>query len=274
VSTVFLLYPEWQGSGKNPAVHDGAVTIARALFPHTEFLVVESPVEERLARENGVVGLRSIAPRFREVIERLREAAPSRVVTVGGTCGVEAAPIGYLNERYDGELAVVWLDAHGDLNTPASSSSGHFHGMILRTLLGDGPQEYVRELHRPLRRDQVFLAATRDLDPPEAAFVAQAGIALTPADTFSEPERLVDRIRARGYTRVYVHLDLDALDPAEFPDALIPIAGGPSLAHVRRMLQELTRSFDVAGASIVEYVHRSDESLRILNELLACYCRV
>jgi arginase len=50
------------------------------------------------------------------------------VVTVGGTCGVEAAPVAYLNERYAGDLAIVWFDAHGDLNAPDTSPSGHFHG--------------------------------------------------------------------------------------------------------------------------------------------------
>ena len=65
----------------------------------------------------------------------LRASAPDIVVTVGGTCGVEAAPVAYLNERYDGNLAVVWFDGHGDLNSPATSPSGHFHGMVLRTLL-------------------------------------------------------------------------------------------------------------------------------------------
>ena len=97
------------------------------------------------------------------------------VVTVGGTCGVEAAPVAYLNEQYDGDLAIVWFDAHGDLNAPATSPSGHFHGMVLRTLLGEGPHEYVGELRRPLRPAQLFLAGTRDLDPEESAYILRAG---------------------------------------------------------------------------------------------------
>ena len=268
MATLHLLYPEWQGSGKSPAVQVGALTMARELFRDTPFLSIDSPAEERLERSGGVVGLASIAPRFRDAIARIRDAAPDRIVTIGGTCGVEAAPVAYLNERYGGSLAVVWLDAHGDLNTPASSPSGNFHGMILRTLLGDGPDEYVREMRRPLQPRQVFLAATRDLDPPEAEFVQRTGLSVTGPQALGDPGPLVEEIRARGFSHVYLHLDLDALDPGEFPDTLIPTPGGPRLAEMRSMLEALSKSFDVVGASIVEYVHGKDDSLRALGELL------
>ena len=269
MATLFLLYPEWQGSGHSPAVQQGALTIARELFPHTHFLIVDSPDEEPLERGDGVVGLHSIAPRFRDTLSRIRTAAPDAIVTIGGTCGVEAAPIAYLNERYGGNLAIVWLDAHGDLNTPQSSPSGHFHGMVLRTLLGDGPPEYVGELRHPLQATQVFLAATRDLDPPERDFVERAGISVTPPDAFLDAERLAGEIRSRGFSHAYVHLDLDALSPEDFPDTLIPTTGGPAVDLVRTMIATLSRTFTVVGASVVEYVHGNGRSLRVIDELLA-----
>jgi arginase len=269
VATLFLLYPEWQGSGTSPAVQQGALTIARELFPRTHFLIADSPDEETLERVAGVAGLHSIAPRFRDTLSRIRTAAPDLIVTVGGTCGVEAAPIAYLNERYDGNLAVVWLDAHGDLNTPQSSPSGHFHGMVLRTLLGEGPADYVAELRRPLRPEQVFLAATRDLDAPESDFIQRARIWVTPPDAFLAAERLVDAIQSRGFHNLYIHLDLDALDPSDFPDTLIPTCGGPEIGLVRSMIGALSRAFSVVGASVLEYVHGGPHSLRIVDELLA-----
>lgn len=270
MAPLFLLYPEWQGSGTSPAVQQGALTIARELFPQAHFLTVDSPDDEALERADGVVGLHSIAPRFRGTLSRIRTAAPDLIVTVGGTCGVEAAPVAYLNERYAGDLAVVWFDAHGDLNTPESSPSGHFHGMVLRTLLGDGPAEYVSELRRPLQPAQVFLAATRDLDAPERDFVEQARIYVTPPDAFPDAGRLIEEIRSRGFTRAYVHLDLDALTPSDFADTLIPTSGGPPLDLVRTMITTLAGAFSVVGGSVVEYVHGSTSSLRVVEDLLAC----
>ena len=218
----------------------------------------------------GVLGLSSIAARFRTALARLRESAPDVVVTVGGTCGVEAAPVAYLNERYAGDLAVVWFDAHGDLNTPSSSPSGHFHGMVLRTLLGDGPPEYVAELRRTLQPQQIFLAGTRDLDPGESAFVRDAGISVTPPAAFTDPLAVAAAVRARGFRNVYLHLDMDCFEPDEFPDALVRTPGGPSFASVAATIVELTAAFDVVGFSLVRMpFDRGGDTLARLSNLRA-----
>ena len=60
----YLLYPEWQGYGVDPAVYHGALAMARALFPGTTFTHIESPVDEALAVAGSVLGLESIAERF------------------------------------------------------------------------------------------------------------------------------------------------------------------------------------------------------------------
>src|SRR5262252_5849854 len=106
MTTEYLLYPEWQGYGLSSTVYDGAAAMALALFPGTKFTLVDSPPAEQLRIRDGVLGLDSIAPRFRQTLDRLRVSAPDVVVTVGGTCGVEAAPVAYLNERYNGNLAI------------------------------------------------------------------------------------------------------------------------------------------------------------------------
>jgi arginase len=268
MTAMHLFYPEWQGYGESANVYHGALAMARDLFPGVTFTTIDAPVEERVERTDGVLALRSIAPRFRSAVAQLRASAPSRLVTVGGTCGVEVAPIAYLNERYDGDLAVVWFDAHGDLNTPASSPSSHFHGMSLRTLLGDGPGAYVRELRRPLTPRQVFLAGTRDLDPPEADYITQAQISVTTPEDLDRPEALVARIRDRGFERVYLHLDLDCFRPEDIPDTLMLTPGGPAFAHVQAAMQALKASFDPVGFSIVEYVERGGGSMDRLRGLL------
>lgn len=255
-SELSLLYPEWQSYGENALVHAGSLEIVRSLFKETDFLQIPVPQEERLHRTNGVLGLSSIAPRFRETIRKLQTEAPAKIFMIGGTCGVEVAPVGYLNDRYRGDLGVVWFDAHGDLNTPESSPSGHFHGMALRTLLGDGPVEYTGELQRFLRPQQVFLAGTRDLDPPEVAYCSEVAISISPSEEFVTPEILVRIIRERGFKHVYLHLDLDVLNPESFPNSLMPTRGGPSIAEVHTMLKALSDNFEVVGFSIVEYCER------------------
>jgi len=266
---LFLLYPEWQSSGENTAVYHGALKVAEIVFSNKGFLHIHVPAEETLEKTRGVLGLKSIAPRFQRTIEDLRKRQPDKIFMVGGTCGVEVAPVGYLNEKYDGDLAVIWLDAHGDLNNPASSPSGHFHGMPLRTLLGDGPIEYTSQLKLKLLPKQIFLAGSRELDPPEQAFIKQTHISVTLTSEFSTPHILIDSIRLVGFKNIYVHLDLDVLDPGSFPNSLMQTPGGPSMSEVQSLIRILSRSFNTVGFSIVEYCeHQKDDSLRTLKGLI------
>lgn len=145
-----LYYPEWQSSGESNAVYIGTKQLIEEFFDPSAFVQVDVPAEESLKTTDGVYGLHSIAPRFKSTLSTLQSKSPSTIFMVGGTCGVEVAPVAYLNEKYQGDLGVVWFDAHGDLNTPSTSPSGHFHGMALRTLLGDGPGDFTREIVRPL----------------------------------------------------------------------------------------------------------------------------
>lgn len=265
-----LLLAEWQGHGLDTAAAAGA-RAAAALFAAGAFVEVPAPDPEApppLPPEGGVIGLSPVADRARRTLDLLRERRPSRLFTIAGTCGAELAPVSYLNDRYHGDLAVIWLDAHGDLNTPQSSPSGRFHGMVLRTLLGAGPPGLVDLLPRRLAPTQIVLAGTRDLDRDEATFVSDAAISmLTPADLLV-PDRLVGRIRAVGFRKVYIHLDLDVIDPAEFPDALIPAPGGVSLENVAATIQGVASSFDVVGFSVVEFRPRSADAPARLRHVL------
>ena len=268
--TLALSYPEWQGCGRNNAAYFGTLRVRQTVFGELDFVQVDVPAEESLEMTRGVLGLSSIAPRFQKTIRDLRERNPSRILLVGGTCGAEVAPVGYLNEKYEGDLAVVWLDAHGDLNTAASSLSGHFHGMALRTLLGEGPDDYVSFLRRPLMSEQVFLAGTRELDLPERVFIEERGMHVTLSEEFATPEQLTNRIRAAGFSNGYVHLDLDVLNPNSFSNSLMPARGGPSVAEVQGLIGAVATSLNLVGFSIVEYCERrTDNSLNALRDLIA-----
>lgn len=262
-----LLLPEWQGYGLDATPAAGARALA-GMFPAGQFVEIHAPEDERVSVEDGVIGLSSIAQRARATFGAIRARRPARIFTVGATCGVELAPIAYLNDHYRGDLGVVWLDAHGDLNTPQTSPSARFHGMVLRTLLGAGPDALVSLLPRPLAPPQIVLAGARDLDRDEATFVSDTAVSLlTPADV-RVPDRVAGRIRAGGFRRIYVHLDLDVLDPMEFPDSLVSSPGGLSMTDVADTVHGLARAFDVVGFSVVEFRPRSADALSRVRHLL------
>lgn len=256
---LMLLLSEWQGYGLSSAPADGARQLAELLFagqPSVTVDDVDAPADEPLIVSDSVLGLDSIAARLERALALVRQAAPPRIVTIGATCGVEIAPLAWLNERYAGDLAVLWLDAHGDLNTPESSPSGHFHGMVLRTLLGEGPAALVRQIPAPLTTRQVWLVGARDLDPPEVQFVAASGIGRAGDEAFADPQTLLDRLKMAGFSRIYIHLDVDVVNPGDFASSLVPTAGGPMLERVVRLLHHLHEQCDVVGFSVVEFCER------------------
>jgi arginase len=269
-----ILLPDWHGYGVSTAPADGARALAGTWWPDPPELVIEPADAEALATEGGVLGLSAIAAELTRTRAALHALGPTRLQMIGGTCGVELAPVAYLNERYGGDLALLWLDAHADLNTPASSPSGHFHGMALRTLLGEGPTELTRQIPRPLTPSQVLLVGARDLDPPEAAFVPASGVTRVADDVFAHPDTLIDHLRARGLGRVYLHFDVDVIDPDDFGSALMPAPGGPALAAVADVLSAVHRHTDVVGFSVLEYCDRgAPDRLRLVTALRAATVR-
>jgi arginase family enzyme len=170
------------------------------------------------------------------------------VVTVGGDCGVEVAPIeAALAEHGDG-LVVVWFDAHADLNSPGSSPSGAFHGMVLRTLLGEGPAALLP--HRPLRPAQVVLAGVRALDAAEKEYVSEAGLAHVEVAGLAS---LPSVVAAAGARAVYIHVDLDVLDPETFASVGAPEPDGLTPEQLVTAVRALTDRFPLAGLGITEY---------------------
>jgi arginase family enzyme len=148
----------------------------------------------------------------------------ARPLVLGGCCCSHIGAVEGLAARH-GHVAVLWLDAHGDLNTPETSPSGNEWGMPLRVLLDRGT----------VAAADVVLWGARNLDPPEEEYIAAAGIG-------DDPGVLLDRAEA-----VYVALDCDVLDPGELA-VFMPEPGGPSLAAVERLLAEVRESGKLVGA--------------------------
>ncbi len=252
-----LLYPEWQG-GRCPDVHRGAHWLAEAVFAGRGYVTIDAPAAqpgevESTAVVEGVYALPTIAARFARTLEVLGRARPGRLLTVSGTCGGEAAPIAWLNNRYAGKLAVLWFDAHGDLNTPQSSPSGNFNGMVLRTLLGEGPAPLLARLARPLLPEQVFLIGARDLDPAETEYLAAQPLRGYPTLASAEIDRLLAELAAGGYSHVYVHVDVDVFKPESLAEAPKAVPGGPDAASVQACLRAVTAAYPLAGVGVCEY---------------------
>lgn len=173
--------------------------------------------------EAAVVDVESLDEQSLAVASEL----PARPLVLGGCCCAHVGAVEGLARRA-GRLAVVWIDAHGDLNTPSSSPSGNLWGMPLRRLIDCGT----------VACDDVALVGARNLDPPEDEFISSARIHTGPLG--------VDAALA-GCDAVYVALDADSIDPAEIA-CFMPEPDGLAVDDVERLLGRIAGSLPVAGA--------------------------
>ena len=271
----FVVVPQWQGSGSTRAMRlvDGAEAI-RGDLPAASTFLVNVPLEAGDEVGTGVHragSLRLVHDRTRAVLAEISGWA----ITIGGDCGVSLAAVGHANERAKGDMAVVWLDAHPDLNTPETSPSGIFNGMVLRALTGEGAAGLVPQ--RPVDPDKLVLAGTRAFDAGEDAFIEKHGVRVVPAAELSSPEALVAAIVATGAHSVYLHIDVDVLDPGEIDGVGNPVPFGVSGVALTELIRAVKARFALAGASLVEFAPASPEAavddlgllLRVIGALTA-----
>ena len=252
MAATFLVVPQWQGSGSTRAMRlvDGADAI-RGDLPSSATRVVDVPLEAGDSQGTAVHRLSSIAL-VRDRLARALSEVDGTAITIGGDCGVELAAVAHAVER-SSDAAVVWFDAHPDLNTPESSQSAAFTGMILRTLLGDGPEQLVPAT--PLLAQRVVLAGARAFDPEEDRVIAER--AITSVGTDFTPESLVAAVEATGAASVYIHIDLDVIDPGDFTGIDNPVPFGVPAAVLVQSIKALLARFPLAGAGISEFAPAS-----------------
>src|SRR5262245_24087406 len=211
-----LLFPQWQGSGFTDELYRGALLLKERMQDLVSFTEIDLEWSSRLEIESGIMGCSQITAQLQTACGKLIDANPERIFSIGGDCGIEIAPASFLNKKQEGDLGLIWLDAHGDLNTPESSPSGHFHGMALRLLLGEGADLILGTAFSRFHKNQIFLVGCRDFDLPERVFVDRENITLFGVeDVRQRPSTIIDSIRDRGFEKIYIHLDLDVLDPQE-----------------------------------------------------------
>jgi len=146
-NTLRLLFPQWQG-GNNPTYHLGARLLAWLAPANEKSIQAEVPIELcqdiELPLENGIVARSVLLSQLKSATKIIEEHAPDRIIVFGGDCLVSQAPFAYLNEKYNGQLGVLWFDAHPDVSTPEMMP--HAHAMVLGNLLGGGDAEFAKWL--------------------------------------------------------------------------------------------------------------------------------
>lgn len=195
-------------------------------------------------------------------------------LVIGGDHSVALGSISAVASQED-NLGVIWVDAHGDMNTDVTSESGNIHGMILASLVGEGEPELVN-LHREkikLKKEHVIIFGVRDLDVGERANIDKLNIKYFSYAYIKRVGLNQALEEARAYfidkiTKLHVSIDLDSLDPSIIPGVSVPVEKGFRKDDVRIIVDYLFTNFTISSADIVEYNPHYDNNDKTLNFLL------
>lgn len=243
----FLVVPQWQGSPSARAMLlvDGASAIAGDL-PRRATTILEVPLEAGESLGTRVHRLSSLQ-RIRSMIA---ENMTVDTIIIGGDCSITVAALDTLDRD---DLALVWCDAHPDLHTDETSPSGAFSGMALRAVLGDGEPQLA--LSPGLRTDRVVVVGARVIDDAEQEPLDRL-TRLRIAD-LDDPDALASAVAATGAARVWVHIDVDVLDPAEMAGVSTAAPFGATAAALASAIRALRARVPFAGATISGFAPRS-----------------
>lgn len=237
---------------------------------------VEVPFREDAARgaQRGARYLGAITDVCVEVARHTKAALAAGQVPVvlGGdhalAAGSVAGAAAHLAERGE-RLGLVWVDAHGDLNTPATSSSGNVHGMPLAALLGHGDKAMVgiAGAGAALKTSDVALVGLRDLDTPERNHIRKWGLsaftmrALDERGVRAVMEEAIT-VATRGTAGIWVSFDMDVIDPSEASGVGTAVPGGMTYREAHLAMELLADTGKLVGLDMVEVNPVLDERNR------------
>lgn len=239
---------------------------------------VTVPVRDTLPEEGGMSFLEQVVKVCEQVYGLGVDAiqAGNLPIFLGGDHSVAVGTVGAAS--HEEPIGVLWVDAHGDFNTPETSPSGNIHGMPLAALTGQGAPELVN-LGRPgakMDPRDIMLIGIRDLDTQEKTLLRASGAGIYTMREIDErgigivAREALKRLQHR--TRLHVSLDLDALDPSEAPGVGTPVVGGLRYREAHLLMEILAESKKIRSMDLVEVNPILDHSNRTAELAIGLLC--
>lgn len=261
-----VYFPQWQGSGSGKNIESGAKTVLQYLND-PEFIHI--PLSDILAGENGIQkhhinNYDAITEQLSRFKKEIQNSNPSIIQTIGGDCGLEIVPVSYLNKKY-ANLGVIWFDAHADINRPCDSPSCNFHGMPLRTLLGEGEEKMIPLLFSTIKASQIHYIGLRDIDQTEQKRIDSGNIY---APKQIDVTDLIQTLESKNITHLYLHFDFDCLEPTDYDKTYYKVADGLKIKDAENCITLLKDNFTVVGSSVLESITTITSELKPIENII------
>ena len=219
------------------------------------------PIPEIVVAEEGVKHLASVKSVCEEVSERAAAIVSDGVfpIFLGGDHAIAIGTVsGVARSTPRARTGVIWVDAHADFNTPATSPSGNIHGMPLATLTGRGHPELVGigGQGASIRTEDVVILGLRSVDLEEKHLLREAGVrvyTMKDIDAYGAARVVRNAIEDLAHVdRVHLSLDLDAVDPEVAPGVGTPVRGGLTYREAHLLMELVNEAGIVSSLDIVE----------------------
>ncbi|MFM2476419.1 arginase family protein [Celerinatantimonas sp. MCCC 1A17872] len=262
-----LHFPQWQG-GDNEAYYFGSQLLSY-IAPPTNGLVetvdVPKPDGSAQVEEGGLKGRSQIIKQAKQAQQLIDKHQPDSIVVLGGDCLVDLAPFAYLNKKYDGQLGVLWVDAHPDILTPEQYN--HAHAMVMGNLMGFGDEQFTALVERPIATENVLYAGLGKTLDFETDFIKEHQLDFIGPETLNQSSaQVIEWIKAKGIKKLAIHFDLDVMSTADFgslyfAEPNVPAdkfdgltQGAMQFAAVQQLICDVASVTDVVGLGITEYL--------------------
>ena len=281
LKTVRLIYPQWQGGNivrimpelEPDDASKGYILgsyLLEFLAPKTQSQTIRVPVSEDIKREeeNGILGYKPILDQTKEALKLLNEANPDKIITLGGECSVSVVPFTYLAAKYENDITMIWIDAHPDITLPEDKTYNGYHAMAAAAIMGKGDNGIISELPGKINTDKILFVGLRDWERQQIKNRQEEyGIKhLAPQE--ADSSKILDWIKSTGVKHVVIHFDLDVLDPEEIIPAVGIVPNGMKIEQVTKIINDISKEYDVSGLTIAEPMPRIAIKLRnMLNQI-------
>ena len=281
--TIRLIYPQWQGGNiaallselKPEDASRGYILgayLLNFLAPETQNKTYTVPVSSNISRieENGILGYKEILLQTKQALKILNTTNPDKILVLGGECSVSVVPFTYLAHKYNGDVAMIWIDAHPDITLPEDKTYNGYHAMAVAAIIGTGDKAIVSGLPYKIKPDKILYVGLRDWERQQIKERQQElGIKhLTVQEVSKDSAQILNWLKQSGAKHVVIHFDMDVLEPDEIRAAVGVVPDGMKIDEVTRVINDIAKEYDVVGLTIAEPMPRTAIKLKNMLEQL------
>jgi arginase len=239
-----------------------------------DFADMEFPTLEGDVSEGGTKNLEHFLNASEKIADKVgRLGDPDMLVCLGGECSFTVGALAGLAKTHTGKGGMLWIDTHGDFNTPKTSPSGYIGGMCLAIACGRGPKlgEMVESRRPLLQEERLVHLGSRSLDPPELEMMRASPMGLYTMKKVNIMGAVEAAKQAAGRLAdvadwIVCHLDVDVLDPSIMPAVNYPTPGGMTIDQVVAVVKTLRKTGKMKVLDVAAY--NADLDVKILKESL------